>query len=220
MAKMKKKTMAGLLIAATVIAGASSVAIIDSKTGFIPDLFEEENFVEYSYYNNLFDFSDTLFAEKKLTTKLKCSEGSPFESIIFKMDFYTDDGGGIDFYSDEVYEFYYFSNVSRLDVTFKLKQNVDFYINYLSTRMSFLDEPFKLIHDNLIDNDLKPILKVDNHTFDLVDSCENDMFFSDKPYSGDVNITIINKKALTGEGSRFLIDGFSFNNSDLTAYNY
>lgn len=206
--KMKKKTMATFLVIASVIAGASLTAIIDSKSGVVSDLFEERNCSKFSYIyeqalcNGLIDFD---VEDKTISKKVDISSDSPYEYVTYKFTKYSDDSMYV-YYDDEL-DALSLDSVSKVELTFKLKQNVDFYVNNIYLNCNYLDEGY----DNYGDNELKVTAKVGRKSFNICDTSHQDLFFSQNSYSDDLTITIVNTRALKNEPSVFTISSLYFN---------
>lgn len=206
--KMKKKTMATFLVIASVIAGASLTAIIDSKSGFISDLIEERNCSQFLYTFEMSEGMSSIDIDTESNTvskKIDITNVSPYQYVTLKATKYSDENMSI--YYDEDADKLLFNNVSKLELTFKLKQNVEFYVNNIRLLCDYIGES----HDNQGENELKVTGKIGRKSFNICDTSFCDILLNQNCYSDDVTITIINTRALKNELSSFGINDIGFN---------
>lgn len=208
--KMKRKTLVGLLIGASVVATVGVLGVIEGTTGNISKVFQEENICNGSY--ELTSINSKLTAEmtedSTLSQKIDySSESGPFKKAVVNMNLYGDEGG---FEVTEQNQ-YYFVNVSKLEIKLTLKDDVDFYVNHLLTQIKF--------SDNEDQDQLNLTVKVGMNVFNTY-NLGTGYYISayDNAFSNDITLTITNDKAKEKEDSKFQISRLSFNNNSSSAW--
>lgn len=210
---MKKKTLTAVAVLASIIAGASVLAVAETKTHFLSEMFEQEQ-VSNGKLEVAFDEMVTEETSKKDTLKQEIEindENSPFEEMTLNYHLYGDEetpasisiiDGGI-----------LLDHVSKVEITMSLKEDVEFFISNMVLLGGYTNEKGELLEDVL---DVE--IKVGRKVFDSYTNAEQYIFMNNNAVSGDVVITIKNVRADEEKNSAFYLKGLTFNVLDTDAW--
>lgn len=210
---MKKKTkrLTTVAVLASIIAGASVLAVAETQTHFFSGMFEEEHrsngVVEVALSEMLAD-AETEKATLKQEVEIT-DEQSPFEKIEVNYQLYgTEKTPATIELGDDYATLNY---VSEVEIRFELKEDVEFYVSSLTLdNFSYLTEDGEMD----LENQLSVEVKVDGKKFDRVTSASQDLWISHNAYSGDIVVTIRNQNVVEGEPSTFTIGQVKINTLD------
>ena len=203
---MTKKRLKVVAVLASIIAGASVLAVAETKTHFLTEMFEQEQ-VSNGKLEVAFDEMVTEETSEKETLKQEIEindENSPFEEITLNYHLYGDEetpasisiiDGGI-----------LLDHVSKVEITMSLKEDVEFFVSNMVLLGGYTNEKGELLEDVL---DVE--IKVGRKTFDSYTNAEQYIFMNNNAVSGDVVITIKNVRADEEKNSAFYLKGLTFN---------
>lgn len=221
--KMKRKTLVALLIVSTVVAVGGVLGIVESTSGGVSKIFEEENESSGKFvFSKIEDYVvKDLTDENTLTQKAEIQyQGiGPFDKITFNMNLYDnkDEDAGIDVLEDVVL----FKNVSKLQIKLSLAEDIDYYVSsFTMPTLSFYDEDGQVLTNE--DETLSYDLKVGRHNYSYFDGPNQGVCVANNAYSGNVIITIMNPFAKEGKDSYFSLGdtGLVFNVLDSNSWAY
>ena len=210
---MTKKRLKVVAVLASIIAGASVLAVAETKTHFLSEMFEQEQ-VSNGKLEVAFDEMVTEETSKKDTLKQEIEindENSPFEEMTLNYHLYGDEetpasisiiDGGI-----------LLDHVSKVEITMSLKEDVEFFISNMVLLGGYTNEKGELLEDVL---DVE--IKVGRKVFDSYTNAEQYIFMNNNAVSGDVVITIKNVRADEEKNSAFYLKGLTFNVLDTDAW--
>ena len=203
---MKKKTLTAVAVLASIIAGASVLAVAETKTHFLSEMLEEEH-VSNGKYAVAFNQIVAEETSEKETLKQEvelADENSPFEKMTLNYYLYGDEKtpASITITDSGIL----LDKVSKVEITMSLKEDVEFFISNMVLLGGYTNEKGELLEDVL---DVQ--VKVGNRSFDLYSNAEQYVFMSNNAISGDVVITIKNTRVDEEKDSSFALGGLSFN---------